>query len=92
MDGRNKLRVAIKYSRFEDGREMVDDKERSGCPKSTQTEVNAADVADLVKNFQQISSRMIAEYLNKDCSSSDSEREYAKEKVVCTIFSTLLDT
>jgi hypothetical protein len=40
------------YSRFRDGRELVDDEERGGRPKSTQTEVNIA--ADLVKNDRQI--------------------------------------
>jgi DNA-binding IscR family transcriptional regulator len=42
---------------------LVDD-ERGGHPKSTQTEVNIAAVADLVKNDRQIASRMIAEYFN----------------------------
>jgi hypothetical protein len=49
------------YSRFRDGRELVDE-ERSGCPKSTRTEVNIA--ADLVKNGRRIVSRIIAESLN----------------------------
>jgi hypothetical protein len=52
------------YSRFGDGRELVDD-ERGGRPKSTRTEVNIAAVAaDLLKNDRQIASRMIAEALN----------------------------
>jgi hypothetical protein len=38
------------YSRFRDGRELVEDDERSGCPNSTRTEVNIATfAADLVK-------------------------------------------
>jgi len=37
---------------------------RGGCQKSTQTEVNIAAVADLVKNDHRIASRMIAESLN----------------------------
>jgi hypothetical protein len=37
---------------------------RGGRPKSTQTEVNIAAVADLVKNDRRIASRMIAESLN----------------------------
>jgi hypothetical protein len=79
--------------RFRDGRELVDD-ERGGRPKSTRTEVNIADVADLVKNDRRIASRMIAESLNnpQDCSSSDSERGFGEEKVVCRFCSTLLDT
>jgi hypothetical protein len=52
------------YSRFQDGRQLVDDDEKDGRPKSTQTEVNIATVADLVKNDRRITSRMIAESLN----------------------------
>jgi hypothetical protein len=52
------------YCRFFDGKELVDDDERGGRPKSTRTEVNIAAVADLVKNDHQIASRMIAESLN----------------------------
>jgi DNA-binding IscR family transcriptional regulator len=37
---------------------------RGGCPKWTQTEVNIAAVADLVKNDRLIASRVIAESLN----------------------------
>jgi hypothetical protein len=36
-------------SRFRDGKELVEDEERGGRPKSTRTEVNIAAVADLVK-------------------------------------------
>ena len=42
---------------------MVEDDERGGRPKSTQTEVNTDAVADLVKKDRQIASRMIAESL-----------------------------
>ena len=52
------------YSRFQDGRELVDDDERGYSPKSTQTGVKIAVVADLVKNDRWIASRMIAESLN----------------------------
>ena len=52
------------YSRFRGGRELVEDDERGGRPKSTQTEVNIAVVADFVKNDRRIASRMIAESLN----------------------------
>ena len=51
------------YSRFRDGRELVEDDEKGGHPKLTRTEVNIAVVADLVKNDRQIASRMIAESL-----------------------------
>jgi len=76
---------------------LVEDDERGGRPKSTRTEVNIAAVADLFKNDRRIASRMIAEYLNipHDCSSSDSERGFGKEKVVkvvCMFCSTLPDT
>jgi len=44
----NRSNVCRWYSRFRDGKELVDD-ERGGRPKSTRTEVNIAAVADLVK-------------------------------------------
>jgi hypothetical protein len=49
------------HSRFRDGRELVENDERDGRPKSTRTEINIAAVADLVKNDRRIASRMIAE-------------------------------
>jgi hypothetical protein len=43
------------YSRFRDGRELVEDDERGGRPKSTRNEVNIAAVAaDLVRNDRRI--------------------------------------
>jgi len=51
------------YSRFRDGRELVEDYEKGGRPKCTRTEVNTAAVADLVKNDRQIASRMIPNFL-----------------------------
>jgi histone-lysine N-methyltransferase SETMAR len=51
-------------SRFRDGRELVEDDERGGRPKSNRTEVNIAAVADLFKNDRRIASRMIAESVN----------------------------
>jgi hypothetical protein len=47
-----------------DGKELVEDDERCGGPKSTRTEINIAAVADLDKNDRRIASRMIAESLN----------------------------
>jgi hypothetical protein len=90
----NRSNVLGFYSRFRDGGELVEDDERGSRPKLTRTEVNIAAVADLVKNDRRIASRMIAETLNipQECSSSDSERGFGKEKVVCTFCSTLLDT
>jgi len=60
----NRSDVLRWYSRFRDGREVVEDEERGGRPKSTRTEVNMAAVADLVTNDSRIPSRMIAESLN----------------------------
>jgi len=60
----NRSNVFRWYSRFRDGRQLVESDERGGCPKSTQIEVNIAAVADLVKNGSRIASRMIAESLN----------------------------
>jgi hypothetical protein len=45
----NRSNVFMWYSRFGDGRELVEYDERGGRPKSTRTEVNIAAVADLVK-------------------------------------------
>jgi len=60
----NRSKVFKWYSRFRDGRELEEDGERGGRPKSTRTEVNIAAVAHLVKNDSRIASRMIAESLN----------------------------
>ena len=60
----NRSKVFRWYSRFRDGRELVEDDKRGGHPKSTRTEVNIAAVAYLVKNDRRIASRMIAESLN----------------------------
>ena len=59
----NRSNVLSWYFRFQDGRELVEDDKRSGCPKSTRTGVNIATVTDLVKNDCQMTSRMIAESL-----------------------------
>jgi len=59
----NRSNVFRWYSRFREGRELVEDDERDGRPKSTRTEVNIAAVADLVKNYLRIASRMIPESL-----------------------------
>jgi hypothetical protein len=61
----NRSNVCRWYSRFRDGRELVEDDERGGRPKSTRTAVNIAAVAAyLVKNDRLIASRMTAESLN----------------------------
>ena len=59
----NRSNVFRWYSRFRNGRELVDD-ERGVRPKSTRTEVKIAAVADLVKNDRRIASRIITESLN----------------------------
>jgi len=45
----NRSNVFMWYSRFRDGRDLVEDDERGGRPKSPRTEVNISAVADLVK-------------------------------------------
>jgi hypothetical protein len=52
------------FSRLRDGRELVEDDERGGRPKSARTEAHIAAVADLVKNELRIALRMIANSLN----------------------------
>ena len=53
-DALNRSNVFRWYSRFQDGRELVEDDETRGLPKSTRTEVNIAAVADLVKKDRRI--------------------------------------
>jgi hypothetical protein len=60
----NRSKVFRWYSRFRDGRELIDDDESGGRPKPTRIEVNIAAVVGLVKNDRGIASRMIAESLN----------------------------
>jgi len=58
----NRSSVFRLYSRFRDGRELLEDDESGGCPKSTEENITA--VADLVKNDRRIATRIIAEFLN----------------------------
>jgi len=60
----NRSNVFRLYSRFRDGRELTENDERIGRPKSTRTTVNIAAVVDLLKNDGRIASRMTAESLN----------------------------
>jgi hypothetical protein len=60
----NRSKVLRCYSRFRDGRELVEDDERDDRPKLTRTDVNIAAVAEMVKNDRRIASKMIAESLN----------------------------
>jgi len=57
----NRSNVFRCYSRLRDGRELVENDERGGRPKSTRTDVNTDAVADLVENDRRIASRMVAE-------------------------------
>jgi hypothetical protein len=50
--------------RFRERRELIEDIERRGRPKSTRTEVNIAAVADVVQNGHRIAPRLIAEFLD----------------------------
>jgi len=59
----NQSNVFRWYSRFRDGRELVENDERGGRPKSNRTVVNIATVAVFVKNDCRIASRIIAESL-----------------------------
>jgi len=60
----NRSNVFRWYSRFRDGRELVEYDESGGRPKSTRTEVNIAAVADLVKNDRRVARSMIEESSN----------------------------
>jgi hypothetical protein len=86
----NQSNVFRWYSRFRDGRLLIEDDKRGDRPKSTRTEVNIAAVADFVKNDSQIASRMIAESLNipKTVVLRILKEDLGK-KVVCTFRSTL---
>jgi len=89
----NRSNVFMWYSRFWDGRELIEDDERCGRPKSTWIDINIAAVTDLVRKWP--SNRIkndsrIFEH-SQGCSSLDSERGFGKEKVVCTFCSTLLE-
>ena len=86
----NQSNVFTWYSQFWDGRKLVEADKRGGHSKLTWTEVNIAAVADLVKSDRRITSRIFEH--PQDCSSSDPERGFGKEIVLCTFCSTLLDT
>ena len=60
----NRSNVFRRYPRFRDRRDLVEDDERGGRPKSTRTEVNIAAAADLVKNDRRIAAGIIAESWN----------------------------
>jgi hypothetical protein len=71
----DRSKVSRWYSRFGDGRELVEFDERGGRRKSIRTEVNIAAVAHLVKNDSRFAikndSRIFE--LPQDCSSPDSK-------------------
>jgi hypothetical protein len=80
------------YSRFRDGRKLVDDDE-VGRPKSTRNELNIAAVDDLVKKWPSNRIKNDGKIFEhpQDCCSSDSERGFGKDKIVFTFCYTLLD-
>ena len=82
------------YSRFRDGRELVEDDERDGRPKSTRTEVKYCCCCWFGKNWPSNRIKNDSRIFKhpRDRSSSDSERRFGKEKDVCTFCSTILDT
>ena len=83
-EAQNRSNVFKCYSQFRDERELVENDEKGGRPKSNGTEVNIAGVADLVKNDRRIASGMLAESMNTpSCSSSDSDWGTRK---LCTRF------
>jgi len=79
---------------FSISRELVEDDERGGRPKSTRNEVNIAAVSRFGKiwssNRIKNDSRIFEH--PQDCSSSDCERGFGQEKVVYMFCSTVLDT
>jgi hypothetical protein len=77
-EGLKQSNVFTRYAQFQgDGRELVNDDKRGAHLKSTQTEVNIAAVADLLKNDSNHikNDSRIFEH-PQDCSSLDSEREF----------------
>jgi hypothetical protein len=60
----NRSKIFRLFSQLRDGRELVENDERGGHPKSKRTEAHIAAVADLVKNELRIALRMIAKSLN----------------------------
>ena len=91
--GSEPIKIFMRYSGFRDGREMVENDERGGPPKSTRIEVNNAAVANLVKNGRRIASRMVAESLNihKTVGLWILKEDLGKRKM-CICFVSLLDT
>jgi hypothetical protein len=69
------------YSRFREGRELVQDDERGGRPKSTRTEIRIAAVDILVKNDLRIASRVIAESLNISKTSFDLKEDFCSRDI-----------
>ncbi|XP_015439553.1 PREDICTED: splicing factor 3A subunit 1-like [Dufourea novaeangliae] len=60
----SKPRVFDWAKRFREGRESVEDAERSGRPSTTRQDENIARVRDLVRSDKRLTTRMIAEKLN----------------------------
>jgi len=82
-----------RYSRFWEGRELVEEDKNGGRSKSTRTEISIAAVAEFVKIDCRIASRMIAESLNTPKTLVlRIPKEYLWREFVYTFCSTLLDT
>jgi len=90
----NRSNIVRWYSRFRDGRDLVECDERGGLPKSTQSEVNMVAVTDLVKNNDRIASRKIAESSNipKTVVLRILKEDLGKRNSVWMFCSTFLDT
>jgi len=52
--------------RFSEGRESVNDEERSGRPATSRTEENNANVSQIVRENRRLTVRSIAEQVNID--------------------------
>jgi hypothetical protein len=83
----NRSNVFWWYSRFLEGRELVEDDEEGGRAKSTRNEVNIAVVAGMVKKLPSNRIKNDSRIFEhpKNCSSSDSEKDLGKRKL-CASF------
>jgi ribosomal protein S25 len=54
------------HKKFKEGQEDVKDNERTGCPKTHQTDENVEKVQKLVPSDRRLSVKMMAEELNLD--------------------------
>jgi len=64
--GMKKTTVYKWVKRFSEGRESVNDEERSGRPATSRTEENIANVSQIVRENRRLTVRSIAEQVNID--------------------------